>query len=121
MPEPGPFADREKGSGKKRLAARARWEREIGWSYLKAIQDAGRKIDAADLPPELEWEAPVWDELYKRVRTQWRWVSGMKAERVGLDYGPAIAVIGALGWDLLEALDLLREIEMEMLTADADG
>jgi hypothetical protein len=86
------------------------------------VLEAGRQIDPADLPPQLEWEAPVWDELYRRVRTQWRWISGLDARRTGLDYGPAIAVIEALGWDLLEALDLLHEIELEMLNADAhDG
>jgi hypothetical protein len=70
--------------------------------------DSGRRPDPADLPPALEWEEPVWRELYLRLATQWR--TGLNG-RTGLDYTPAFHVIDALGWRRLRALDLLRAVE----------
>jgi hypothetical protein len=49
------------------------------------------------------------------VQTQWR--EGFSG-RTGLDYGPVIEIIRALGWDLLVALDLLQVIELEVLNTD---
>jgi hypothetical protein len=49
------------------------------------------------------------------VRTQWR--EGFNG-RTGLDYGPVIEIIRALGWDLLATLDLLQAIELEVLKTD---
>lgn len=62
----------------------------------------------------MEWETPVWN-LYARVSSQWRIGFG---GRTGLDYGPAIALIEAKGWDVELALDLLRVIEGEELDWD---
>ena len=85
----------------------------MGWEYIEAIRKSKREPDPDDLPPGLEWEAPVW-WLYERVHTQWR--VGM-AGAVGLDYGPAIELIKAMGWPLVRALGLLQAVEMGMLEA----
>lgn len=85
----------------------------MGWDYIKSIVDSGRKVDPEDLPPGLEWESPIW-WLYERVHTQWR--VGM-AGAVGLDYGPAIELIKAMGWRLPQALGMLQAIEMGLLEA----
>lgn len=69
-------------------------------------------MDAADLPPELEWEEAVW-WLYQRIRTQWR--SGGMGGAVGLDYNPAIALMQSLGWPLDLGLELLQAVELELL------
>ncbi|MFT3964118.1 DUF1799 domain-containing protein [Propionivibrio sp.] len=66
-----------------------------------------------DLPPELAWEKGIW-WLYLRVQTQWR-VTAF-GRRTGLDYGPAIAIIRALGWNLPFALELLQCVERQELT-----
>ena len=68
-------------------------------------------MDAADLPPELQWESAVW-WLYERVQTQWRMGA---AGSTGLDYNPAIALMQALGWPLDLGLELLQHIEVELL------
>ena len=97
---------------KKRLTARARWVREIGWEYIKAMQEAGREIFPEDLPPMLEWEAPVWT-LYEQISTQWR-VSA-KGAAFGLDYNPAIALMQHWGWPLDLGLKMLQAVELEMI------
>jgi hypothetical protein len=113
--QPG-LLPRTGGNGcKKRLTARARWEATLGWDYIEAIQAAKNQVAPADLPPRLEWEAPVWD-LYAQISTQWRYGFG---GRTGLDYGPAIHLMQARGWDVGLGLDLLRRIELETLKQDA--
>jgi len=84
---------------------------------VRSVQAAGRAVDPADLPPGLEWERPVWD-LYARLQSQWRY-AGMSGVRTGLDYGPAIEVMRAQGWDVALGIDLLSAIEHECLTWDA--
>lgn len=84
-----------------------------GAEYLAEIRKAGREPDPDDLPPPLDWEAGAW-WLYSRVETQWRIGA---AGAVGLDYGPAIALIQARGWRLELALELLQVIEMRMMAA----
>jgi hypothetical protein len=102
---------------KKRLTARTRWDFAIGWDYIKTIRQAGNEVDPADLPPRLEWETPAWD-LYIRISTQWRYGFG---GRTGLDYGPAIELMRALGWDVDLGISLLRAIETETLRQDEHG
>lgn len=85
----------------------------MGWEYIEAIRKAGREPDQDDMPPDLEWEAPVW-WLYVRVSSQWR--TGM-AGPTGLDYNPAIALIQSMGWPLPLALDLLQAAERGFLEA----
>lgn len=80
------------------------------------MRKAGRPIDTADLPPELEWESPIWT-LYARLATQWR--VGFSG-RYGLDYGPALDLAAAKGWDRDLTLDLLAVIEEEVLGWDAN-
>jgi len=80
------------------------------------MRDAGREIDPADLPPELEWESPVW-WLYEMVQTQWR--VGFSG-RMGLDYGPAMGIINEQRWSVSFALGLLRVIEIELMKADKE-
>ncbi|MBU0592439.1 MAG: DUF1799 domain-containing protein [Gammaproteobacteria bacterium] len=75
------------------------------------MQKAGREIDSADLPPELEWENEIW-RLFERVRTQWRF--SFKGHE-GLDYNPAIKLIEHYGWDLDWALELLQVIESTVM------
>lgn len=86
-------------------------------------------MDAADLPPELEWEAAVW-KLYTMVQTQWRYrqaVTSFTAMGVpvvmdvasGLDYNPAIALMQQWGWELDLGLELLQAIEIEMMKGKA--
>jgi Phage related hypothetical protein (DUF1799) len=94
------------------LTARARWERELGRDYLKAMQDAGREVDAADLPPTLEWESAIW-ELYLLVCTQWRIAANGRA--TGLDYNPAIALMRHWGWEIDLGLELLQAVEAEKM------
>lgn len=103
----GPQPGRGDRRSKKRLKARARWEVTIGWEYIQAIRKSGREPDPEDLPPELDWEEPIWD-LYERTQTQWR--TGLRGP-VGLDYNPAIALIHARGWALERALALYQAIE----------
>jgi hypothetical protein len=79
------------------------------------VRGAGRRIDPADLPPGLEWEKPVW-ELYELLHGQWRYGFG---GRTGLDYGPALALMHARGWDPDLGAALLRAIEREVLNQDA--
>lgn len=85
----------------------------MGWDFIKSIKDSGRKVDPEDLPPDLQWEAPIW-WLYERVHTQWR--VGMSGA-VGLDYNPAIAIIQSMGWPLAQALGLLQAVECGFLDA----
>lgn len=106
-----PRHDSRGGRRKKRLAARARWDADVGWSYIKAIRDSGREPDPDDFPPGLEWEDDIW-QLYERIRTQWR--VGMGGAH-GLDYNPAIALIQCKGWRLDLALELLQVVELTIL------
>ncbi|MBZ0104641.1 MAG: DUF1799 domain-containing protein [Sulfuricella denitrificans] len=106
-----PRAGRRGNSRKKRLISRARWEFEIGWGYIEDLQKAGREIDPADLPPELEWEHEIW-RLFERVKTQWHY--SFKGKE-GLDYNPAIKLIEHFGWDLDWALELLQVIESTVM------
>jgi hypothetical protein len=76
------------------------------------MEESGREIDPDDLPPSLEWEAPVW-ELYQRLRTQWR--VGPTGKAYGLDYNPAIALMQAAGWDIDIGLELLQVVEVGLL------
>lgn len=78
---------------------------------------AGRSVDPEDMPPALEWETPVW-ELYELLQHQWR--EGFNG-RSGLDFGPAIRIIDARGWDLDLTLQLLHTIEHEILSREADA
>jgi hypothetical protein len=71
------------------------------------------EADPADLPPELGWEAPVW-ELFEAISTQWR--MGF-AGPYGLDYNPAIALMQERGWRLALGLDLLKTVETSWLAA----
>ena len=75
------------------------------------MKEAGREIDPADLPPELEWEDEIW-RLFERVRTQWRY--SFKGHE-GLDYNPAIKLIEYHGWDLDFSLELLQVIESTVM------
>lgn len=75
-------------------------------------------MDAADLPPALQWEEAVW-WLYLRIRTQWR--SGGMGGVVGLDYNPAIALMQSLCWPLDLGLELLQVVELELLSKDEDA
>lgn len=79
------------------------------------MSDAGREVDPADYPPELQWEGAVW-WLFKRLRTQWR-VGGM-GELIGLDYNPAIALMQSLHWPLDLGLELLQAVEIEIMKKD---
>jgi hypothetical protein len=85
----------------------------VGWQFIEDIVKSGRKVDPEDLPPALEWEHPIW-WLYERVHTQWR--VGMSGA-VGLDYGPAIALIQSMGWPLPQALTMLQAVEGGFLEA----
>jgi hypothetical protein len=96
---------------KKRLAARAKWDNEVGYAYLAGIRKSGREIDPDDLPPAMDWEADIW-RLYERIRTQWR--TGMNGA-TGLDYNPAIAIIQSKRWRLELALELLQVVELGLL------
>lgn len=78
------------------------------------MRDAGREIDDRDLPPRLEWEAPVW-ALYERVATQWRVGFG---GRYALDYNPAIALMQANGSDIELGLELLQVVERSIIDAE---
>lgn len=69
-------------------------------------------MDAADLPPQLQWEDAVW-WLYQRICTQWR--RGSDGLAVALDYNPAIALMQHLGWPIDLGLELLQVVELEML------
>jgi len=110
--QPGPVPHRRGSQRKKRLTARARWEREIGWEYIQAIGQAGREVDEDDLPPPLGWEAAIWT-LYARLCTQWR--TGGNGRATGLDYNPAIALMQHWGWDIDLGLELLQAVEGEAL------
>lgn len=85
----------------------------MGWEYIKSIKDSGREVDPEDLPPELDWESPIW-WLYTRVQTQWR--VGMGGA-TGLDYTPAIALVQSMGWPLPRALALLQAVEAGFMEA----
>ena len=76
------------------------------------MQTAGRAIHPDDLPPALGWETGVW-WLFLRVHTQWR--TGAMGQRTGLDYGPAIALIRHLRWNMALVLELLQAVELQML------
>ena len=76
------------------------------------MQKSGRRVDPQDYPPELEWEAPIWD-LYMRLQTQRR-------DSGALDYSPAIALIDRRGWDVETALDLLQVIEKTFMKSAGD-
>ncbi len=91
---------------------------EGGPAYIAAVVKSHREVHPDDLPPGLEWEAEIWDELWERVDTQWRVGPGGP---VGLDYNPAIALIRARRWDLPLALELLQVIEKVMLQARPSG
>ena len=80
------------------------------------MKKAGRPVDPADRPPGLEWEEPVWT-LFVRTSTQWRHSFGGRA---GMDFGPALALAGARGWDLDRTLILLGAIEETWLEIDGD-
>ncbi|MFH2082076.1 MAG: DUF1799 domain-containing protein [Pseudomonadota bacterium] len=104
---------------KKRLIARARWDVVTGWDYIDAIRKSGREPEPEDLPPDMDWEEPIWN-LYEQIRTQWR----VGPDRViGLDYNPAMALIQTHGWRLEQALGLLQAVEMGFLEAwrEKDG
>lgn len=85
----------------------------MGWDFIKSIRDSGREVDPEDLPPDLEWEDPIW-WLYLRVSSQWR--TGM-AGATGLDYNPAIAIIQSMGWPLPQAIELLQAVERGFIEA----
>lgn len=65
-----------------------------------------------DLPPALDWEAPVW-ALYERLYTQWR--VGLRGVPFGLDYNPAIALMQHWEWPIDLGLEMLQAIELEMI------
>ncbi len=67
------------------------------------------------MPPALHWEAPVW-ALYMLLQHQWR--HGFSG-RTGLDFGPALRLIEARGWEVDLAIQLLHSIEHEVLTQEA--
>lgn len=56
--------------------------------------------------------------LYLRVQTQWR--IDAKGMRIGLDYGPAIAIIQHRKWDLSFVLELLQIVERQALKPETD-
>lgn len=114
MHRAGAVRERRGGRCKKRLAARVRWDYDVGWDYIDSIRRSGREVDPDDLPPALDWERDAWD-LYQRVRTQWR--VGLNG-RSGLDYYPAIRLIEDWGWDLDRALEMLQAIELTYLCED---
>lgn len=64
------------------------------------------------MPPPLEWEAPVWD-LYLLISTQWR--VGGNGAAIGLDYNPALALMGLWHWPADLGLELLQAIELEKI------
>lgn len=76
------------------------------------MQESGREVHGEDLPPSLEWEAPVWD-LYLRISTQWR--VGGNGAAYGLDYNPAIALMQLWAWPIDLGLELLQAVELETI------
>lgn len=87
------------------------------------MKKAGRPIHPDDLPPALRWEASVW-WLYVQIETQWRYrvigmEEGLGSRRSGLDYGPAIALAGELGWSLRRLLPMLKAIELTAMENEA--
>lgn len=80
----------------------------VGWDYINAIRKSGREPDPEDLPPDLDWEEPIWS-LYERIHTQWR---AGPAGMIGLDYNPAVSLIRDKGWPLERTLALLQAVEM---------
>lgn len=72
---------------------------------------AGKPLAPEDRQPQLEWEQPLW-ALYERMSGQWR--CGFSG-RTGLDYGPAITLMQARGWDIDLGTALLRAIEREVI------
>lgn len=103
--------DRSRG---KRLKALARWLRQGGPEGLRTLETLGETPAQIDLPPPIEWEAPLW-ELFARIGGQWRYTM---EGRAGLDFAVYIPLIERRGWDLERALVLLRAIEEELLTRD---
>jgi hypothetical protein len=73
-------------------------------------------VDPQDMPTGLGWEEPLW-KLYERMSNQWRVDFGAAS---GLDYGPAISVMQARGWDIDLGTELLRAIEFAILEQDQE-
>lgn len=83
------------------------WIRQGGTEALKALADVGEAPGSEDLPPLLQWEAPLWS-LYAKLQRQWRW---REKAAMGLDMNVFLPVIQSRGWDLDLSLDLLATIE----------
>ncbi|MBI3771470.1 MAG: DUF1799 domain-containing protein [Gammaproteobacteria bacterium] len=78
---------------------------------LKALADLGEEPEESDMPPLLEWEAPLW-ALYQTLKRQWR--TGFEGA-TGLDFNVFLPVIEKRGWDVDLSLELLAVIEGAML------
>ncbi|MDH4274621.1 MAG: DUF1799 domain-containing protein [Gammaproteobacteria bacterium] len=75
---------------------------------MEALRAVGETPAQEDLPPPLQWEAPIW-RLYCQLGTQWR--IGPQGALLGLDLNAFWPAITRAGWDTNITLDLLAVIE----------